>query len=268
MNSTPSISKDLLLKSLSHAKNFIDITKEQIEIILTCRKFILTDNNSTWIKNCTDNFNLPMCAYDFTEIIDLVGIYILDTLGRMIDLKLVSLYWDDCLIFIPDSNGPKILKIHKKIISAFKLLGFKIEISSNLKIVNFSNIIFNLSNNTFKPFNKHNHTSTYINVQPPQINKHIPKAVNIRINRLSSNKKIFDENNRINNEALEKSGFQQRLEYQEQVINNKVTEHGNIDNSSGTINNNNSNDYWYYRLEDSDNNINSNNKKLSIGKER
>ena len=46
----PSIPKDLLLKSLNDAKNFREITEEQIEIILTCRKFILTENKSTWIK--------------------------------------------------------------------------------------------------------------------------------------------------------------------------------------------------------------------------
>ena len=64
--------------------------------------------------------------------------------------------------------------------------------------------------------------------------KHISNAVSIKINRLSSNKKSFDENKRIYNEALEKSGFQQRLEYQELFITNKVT------GSSNNNNNNNS----------------------------
>ena len=54
--------------------------------------------------------------------------------------------------------------------------------------------------------------------------KHILNAVNLRINRLFSNKKILEENKKIYNEAEEKSKFQQRLEYQAQMINNKVTE--------------------------------------------
>ena len=94
----------------------------QIEIISTCRKSFLTDNKSIRIKNCTDNFDISMGAYNSTQIADLIGIYILDTLGRIIDPKQVGLCRDDGLIFIPDSNGPKILKIHKKIIRAFKLL--------------------------------------------------------------------------------------------------------------------------------------------------
>ena len=89
--------------------------------------------------------------------------------------------------------------------------------------------------------------------------------VNIKINRLSSNKKIFNENNRFYNEALEKSGFQQRLAYQDQVINNKVIDYCNINNSS---NNSSNNDSCNYRLEDSDNNSNSNNKKTNHRKRK
>ena len=78
-----------------------------------------------------------MGSYDSAQIADLIGMYILHTPGRIIDLKQVSLYIDDSIIFIPDSNGSKTSKIRMKIIRAFKLLGFIIEILSNLKIVNF-----------------------------------------------------------------------------------------------------------------------------------
>ena len=73
----------------------------------------------------------------------------------------------------------------------FKLLGFRIEITY-LKILNFLDITFNLINCTFKPFSKDNQTPTYIIVKfnPSRlIIIHIPNAVNIRINRLSSKKK-------------------------------------------------------------------------------
>ena len=86
----------------------------------------------------------------------------------------------------------------------------------------------------------------------------MPNAVNIKINRFSSNKNIVDENNRIYNEALEKIRFKQKLEYQEQLINNKVTEHCYINNSSGNHNNNSCNDSSNYRLEDCNYNSNSN----------
>ena len=89
---------------------------------------------------------------------------------------------------------------------------------SNLKVVKFLDITFILSENGFKPFHKDKQTPSYINVNcnhPRPIIRQIPNAVNIRINRLSSNKKIFYENNRIYDEDLGKSGFKQRLEYLE-----------------------------------------------------
>ena len=97
-----------------------------------------------------------MGSYNYAPIADLIGIYILDTLDRIIDRKQVGLYKDDGLIFISESNAPQNSKIHEKIIRAFKLLGLIIEISSNLKIFNFLEIILNLMNNAFRLFSKVN----------------------------------------------------------------------------------------------------------------
>ena len=75
---------------MKYAKNFTDIAKEQIEIILNCKISILTNNKSSWIKSHTDNFGVLVDAYNFAQIADLIGIYVLDTLGRMIDPKQVG----------------------------------------------------------------------------------------------------------------------------------------------------------------------------------
>ena len=63
---------------------------------------------------------------------------------------------------------------------------------SKLQVGNFLDITFNLSENNFKPFHKDKQTPSYINVNsnhPRSMNKQITNAVNIKINRLSSNKK-------------------------------------------------------------------------------
>ena len=41
-----------------------DITDEEIEIILACRKSILAENRRIWVKSHEDNFDVPMGAYD------------------------------------------------------------------------------------------------------------------------------------------------------------------------------------------------------------
>ena len=97
-------------------------------------------------------------------------------------------------------------------------MGWNIEISLNFKIVNFLDITFNLNDNSYKPFNKTNTITTYINASfnypTPKI-KQIPYAMNIRINRLSSWKKIFNNHKEIYNEALHNGGYKNKLKYLE-----------------------------------------------------
>ena len=42
-----SINKELQLLSINLARNYMDITQEELDIILACRKSILCDNNTT-----------------------------------------------------------------------------------------------------------------------------------------------------------------------------------------------------------------------------
>ena len=66
-------------------------------------------------------------------------------------------------------------------------MGLKIEISSNLEIVNFLDVTLSQSNNSYKPLSKSNVIPTYINVNCnplASIVKQIPRVINIRINRV------------------------------------------------------------------------------------
>ena len=204
------------MRILNHAREYTDITEEEVEIILACRKSVQSDNRRTWVKSHVDNFDVPMGAYDSAQVADSVGIYILDTLGRIINLELVGLYRDDGITFIPDSNGPKTSNIQKKIIRVFKLIGLRIQIASNLKIIDFLDVTLNLNNGTFKLFSKNDSTPRYINISsnhPRSVLRQIPNAVNQMINRLYSSKKNFKESKGICDNALKNSGFQGRLEY-------------------------------------------------------
>ena len=181
-------------------------------MILAGRKTVLKNNDSTWVKNGLENFDVPMGGYDSSQIADLVGLYILDMLTRIISPQQLGLYHDDGLLYIPNSNGPLSSSIQKRILRAFKFLGFRIEISSNIKIVNFLDVTLDLSNNSYKPFIKSNQNPSYINVNsnhPNNITKQIPIAVNLRIGNLSANEKIFKESSKRYIDALKNSGFKE-----------------------------------------------------------
>ena len=146
----------------------------------------------------------------------LVGLYILDILSRIVSPEQMGLYHHDGLIYIPNSNGPNSSRMQKKIIRAFKFLVFKIEVSSNNKIINFLDVTLNLSNNTYKPFLKTDLYPSYININsnhPKTIIKQVPKAIKLRIRNLSANEKIFQESSKIYMDALKNSGFREEFTY-------------------------------------------------------
>ena len=103
-----------------------------------------------------------MGSYDGVEICELVGIYILSRLSNIIDKNNYGLYRDDGLLVLRNVNGQKIDGIRKKDIQLFKDSGFLIDIKTNLKIVNFLDITFNLNNGMSKPYKKPNDSLLYI----------------------------------------------------------------------------------------------------------
>ena len=87
-------------------------------------------------------------------------------------------------------------RMRKNIIKIFKDVGFKTEIQTNVKIVDFFDVTFNLGNGTYRPYKKSNEPSLYINTSsnhPPQVIKQLPKSINKRLNKNSSCKKVLEE---------------------------------------------------------------------------
>ena len=91
-----------------------------------------------------------------------------------------------------------------------------------MKIVDFLDVTLNLNDGTFKPFIKPNDFPLYVNSNsnhPPSILKNIPKSVNRRLSKISSNEQVFKDSIPPFQEALEKSGYSHTLKYEK--INNK-----------------------------------------------
>ena len=85
----------------------------------------------------------------------------------------------------------------------------KIEIESNLKIVNFLDVIFNLANSTYRPYRKPNDNLLYIHTSsnhPPQIIKHLPDSIEERLSNNSSNEQVFISAKPEYEKALKDSG--------------------------------------------------------------
>ena len=108
-----------------------------------------------------------------------------------------------------NKTGQQIDRMRKNIIKIFKDIGFAISIETNLKIVDFLDITFNLNNGIYRPYKKPNNLLLYINKSsnhPPQITNQLPKIINERLSRNSSNEEAFNSSKYQYGKALRDSG--------------------------------------------------------------
>ena len=136
-----------------------------------------------------------MGSFDGAEICELVGIYILSSLSNKPDKQPTGLYRDVELVLLRNTFKQKTNRIRKDIIEIFKNAGFKIEIKTNLHIVDFLDVTSNLLDGTYKPYKKPNDQLLYVNTSsnhPPQIIKQLPISISNRLSNNSSNKQVFD----------------------------------------------------------------------------
>ena len=80
-------------------------------------------------------------SFDGAEVYELVVIYILCFLAKLINKKDCGLYREDRLLILGNANGQQIDRMRKSIIKTFKDIGFIIDLETNIKIGDFLDII-------------------------------------------------------------------------------------------------------------------------------
>ncbi len=225
----PSISETLLKDALEFARQHTTIKDLEVQTILHARRTLLFTEGSIWVK-CSDPsgaFDVSMGAFDSAEICDLVGLYLLDRLGRRFPKVDFGLYKDDGLALTLDMDGQTLDRLRKDITTTFQNLGLNITITTNLTSVNFLDSTLDLASGLHRPYNKPNDNLTYINTSschPPSIIKNLVSNIGRRISRLSSNIDIFNHAAPHYNNALAKSGFKDKITY---TPNNAPPRHNN-----------------------------------------
>ena len=142
----PSITEKLLEEVTVFAKQHTEIAEKDLRIIKHQDVFI---KDEAWKKKESDScIGITMGNNDGTESCELTGIYILSQLSNLLPQKDIGLCRDDGLILLWNTNRQLTDRIRKNVIKLFKGIGFKIEIETNLKVVNFLDVTFNLANST------------------------------------------------------------------------------------------------------------------------
>ena len=104
----------------------------------------------------------------------------------------------------------------KKLPRLFKEYELEITAESNLKIVNYLDVTFNLKDGTFRPYHKLDDQIQYIHTEsnhPQNIIKHIPASIETRLSNLSSTEIIFKESTTHYENNLRQSGYNKKLTY-------------------------------------------------------
>ena len=135
------------LQALEYASQFADISEQEKSIIMHTSKSLLFDNNKPWCKkNNANMFEVTMGSFDGAEVCELVGLLILSKLKCEFNNKYIGLYRDDGLAVFRNMGPRSTDNLTKRITKCFDTLGLKITIQSNLKIVNYLDVTFNLAN--------------------------------------------------------------------------------------------------------------------------
>ena len=124
---------------------------------------MLTYNGEIWTKKDQDSFfHVSMGSYFGAELCELVGLKILDRLGKTYMSYQTDLYRVDCLAIIKYKNKQDLENIKKQTIKIFKDIGFSITIDTGMTRCNFLNITLDLANSCYMPYRKENSSIRYI----------------------------------------------------------------------------------------------------------
>ena len=167
-------------------------------------------------KDTSVEFDVTMVNYDGSEVYEIVGLFMLDMLSKLFEKNSIGLYRDDGLSIFRNYNGHQSDKVRKELTKLFTKYQLNLDIKCNIKTVDYLDISFDLNTGIYKPFNKPNNKSLYINAssnRPPSVLKQIPKSVSKRITANSCNEDIFRKSAPFYNSILQDCGFNENIKY-------------------------------------------------------
>ena len=79
----PSIDQNLLQKALLWCRKYVDMSDNEIEVIMAARKAILYMDGEPWAKKGGEIFDVGMGFFDGAEICEIIGLFLLEELEEL-----------------------------------------------------------------------------------------------------------------------------------------------------------------------------------------
>ena len=169
-------------------------------------------------KEENEKFDVTMGNNDGAETCEIVGLFLLHSIGEKFNKDKIGLYRGDGLACFKNNNGHQNDKIRKELIKILQTHGLKLEIKCNLINFDYLDITFDLNTGSYRPCRKPNNDTRYIYTKsnhPPSILKQIPGAISKRIFTNSSNKQIFQNAAPYYNNTLKDCGYKEKIQFQQ-----------------------------------------------------
>ena len=213
----PSISKELLVQAVKWARKYVDISDEEIDVVMKSRMAMMFVDGSPWVKKDGELFDVGMGFFDGAECCEIVGLFLLAEMKENGIVTETGIYRDDGLSAC-DLPAREVENLKKKMCEVFRKHKLEITIEANKKRVEFLDVYFDLEKEEFGPYRKPGDNPVYVSSEsnhPRSILNNIPVGINKRLCRISASKDIFDKAVPDYQEALSKSGYNHILKYEE-----------------------------------------------------
>ena len=209
----PSITELLLLEALNFASKITTISNDDINLFKQAKNSLLFHRGKVWRKKGTGTFDNTMGSFDGAEICELVGIYLLSIVrGLTIDS---GVYRDDGICITRGGDRENDV-LRKKLEALCKGKGLDITVQCNKYVIDFLDVTLDIRDGSYWPYVKENNTIKYVCTQsnhPPVVISNIPMGINHRLSTISSSEELFNKSTKSHQEALDRSGFSFKLNY-------------------------------------------------------
>ena len=120
------------------------------------------------MKKVNSEFDVGLGGLDSAEVCELVGLFLLHGMERLIPQQCIGLYRDDGL-GVTNLSGPDTERLRQQVVRLFAQHGLKITVEAGIKITDFLDVSLNLDNSSFRPFRKDTRPPIYVHrgsIQP------------------------------------------------------------------------------------------------------
>ena len=211
----PSISEELLKKTIDFLKEFDYISDWEEDIIFHSRKSILVGGNETLWQKKDGEFDVTMGSKDGAEVCESVGLYLLHKLSNINQNVSVGLYRDDGLAAVRGSKSD-VDRIRKQFTAMMKEEGLNITVEGGSQSVDFLDVVLNLNDGSHHPFVKPNTNTKYVSTSsnhPDSVLSKIQEGVCKRLSFNSSDAEKFHHHSAHFDIALKEAGHPGDMKY-------------------------------------------------------